>query len=94
MSPTKCAGGQPTPGVRCAPGEFSVIVIALAFLTASIAVGDAIAGYLGDGRLGEVIRQGFRLSDHRVDEGIECRDLWLRDRDERRRRNRQIGERD
>jgi hypothetical protein len=37
------------------------LVIALAFLTASIAVGDFVAGYLGDGRLGEVIREGFLI---------------------------------
>ena len=37
------------------------LVIALAFLTASIAVGDAVAGYLGDGRLAEVIREGFLI---------------------------------
>ena len=37
------------------------LVIALAFLAASIAVGDAVAGYLGDGRLGEVIREGFLI---------------------------------
>jgi hypothetical protein len=37
------------------------LVIALAFLTVSIAVGDAVAGYLGDGRLGEVIREGFLI---------------------------------
>jgi hypothetical protein len=37
------------------------LVIALAFLTASIAVGDAVAGYLGDGRLGDVIREGFLI---------------------------------
>ena len=37
------------------------LVIALVFLTASIAVGDAIAGYLGDGRLGEVVREGFLI---------------------------------
>jgi hypothetical protein len=37
------------------------LVIALAFLTASIAVGDAVAVYLGDGRLGEVIREGFLI---------------------------------
>lgn len=37
------------------------LVIALAFLTASVAVGDAVAGYLGDGRLGEVIREGFLI---------------------------------
>ena len=34
------------------------LVIALAFLTASIAVGDVVARHLGDGRLGEVIREG------------------------------------
>jgi hypothetical protein len=37
------------------------LAIALAFLTASIAVGDAIAGYLGDGRFGDVIREGFLI---------------------------------
>ena len=37
------------------------LVIALAFLTASTVVGDAVAGYLGDGRLGEVIREGFLI---------------------------------
>jgi hypothetical protein len=37
------------------------LAIALAFLTASIAVGDAVAGYLGDGRFGEVIREGFLI---------------------------------
>ena len=37
------------------------LVIALAFLTASIAVGDVIARYLGAGRLGEVIREGFLI---------------------------------
>ena len=37
------------------------LVIALAFLTASIAIGDAVAGYLGDGRLGEIIREGFLI---------------------------------
>ena len=37
------------------------LVIALAFLTASIAVGDAVAVYLGDGRLGEIIREGFLI---------------------------------
>jgi hypothetical protein len=37
------------------------LVIGLAFLSASIAVGDAVAGYLGDGRLGEVIREGFLI---------------------------------
>ena len=37
------------------------LVIALAFLAASIAVGDAVAGYLGDGRVGEVVREGFLI---------------------------------
>jgi hypothetical protein len=37
------------------------LVIALAFLTASIAIGDAVAGYLGDSRLGEIIREGFLI---------------------------------
>jgi len=37
------------------------LVIALAFLTASIAVGDAVAAWLGEGRLGEVIREGFLI---------------------------------
>jgi hypothetical protein len=37
------------------------LVIALAFLTASIAIGDAVARYLGDGRVGEVIREGFLI---------------------------------
>jgi hypothetical protein len=37
------------------------LVIALAFLTASIAVGDVVAGYLGDSRLGEVVREGFLI---------------------------------
>lgn len=37
------------------------LLIGLAFLTASIAVGDAVAGYLGDGGLGEVIREGFLI---------------------------------
>jgi hypothetical protein len=37
------------------------LVIALAFLSASIAVGDAIAGYFGDGRLSDVIREGFLI---------------------------------
>ena len=39
----------------------SVSCIALAFLTASIAVGDVVAGYLGESRLGEVIREGFLI---------------------------------
>jgi hypothetical protein len=37
------------------------LVIALAFLAASIGLGDAIAHYLGEGRLGEVIREGFLI---------------------------------
>jgi hypothetical protein len=37
------------------------LVIALAFLTASIAVGDAVAGYLGESRLSGVIREGFLI---------------------------------
>jgi hypothetical protein len=37
------------------------LVIALAFLTASIVTGDAVAGYLGDGRLGGIIREGFLI---------------------------------
>ena len=37
------------------------LVIALAFLSASIAIGDAVAVYLGEGRLGEVIREGFLI---------------------------------
>ena len=37
------------------------LVIALAFLTASIAVGDAIAGYLGESRVGEILREGFLI---------------------------------
>ena len=35
------------------------LVIALAFLTASIAISDAVAAYLGGSRLGGVIREGF-----------------------------------
>ena len=35
--------------------------IALVFLTASIAVGDVVAGYFGDGRLGEIVREGFLI---------------------------------
>lgn len=34
------------------------LAIALAFLTASIAVGDLVAGSLGDGRLGGILREG------------------------------------
>jgi|RhiMethySRZTD1v2_1073278.scaffolds.fasta_scaffold19171_2 hypothetical protein len=37
------------------------LVIALAFLATSVAVGDAIADYLGEGRLGEAIREGFLI---------------------------------
>jgi hypothetical protein len=37
------------------------LAIALAFLTASIAMGDAVATYLGEGRLGEVVREGFLI---------------------------------
>lgn len=37
------------------------LVIALAFLTASIAVGDAVASYVGEGRMGGVIREGFLI---------------------------------
>jgi hypothetical protein len=37
------------------------LAIALAFLTASIAVGGAIAGSLGESRVGEVIREGFLI---------------------------------
>jgi hypothetical protein len=37
------------------------LVIALAFLTASIAVGDLVAAYLGESRLGGVIREGFLI---------------------------------
>jgi hypothetical protein len=37
------------------------LVIALAFLSASIAVGDTVAAYFGGGRLSEVIREGFLI---------------------------------
>ena len=37
------------------------LLIALAFLAATIVVGDAIAKYLGDGRLSEIIREGFLI---------------------------------
>jgi hypothetical protein len=37
------------------------LVIALVFLVASTAIGDAIAGYVGEGRLGEVTREGFLI---------------------------------
>lgn len=37
------------------------LVIALAFLTASIAVGDALANYLQEGRLATVLREGLLI---------------------------------
>jgi hypothetical protein len=37
------------------------LVIALAFLAASIVVGDVVAGYLEESRIGEVIREGFLI---------------------------------
>ena len=37
------------------------LAIALAFLTASIAVGDGIAGYLGESHVGEVVREGLMI---------------------------------
>ena len=37
------------------------LVIALAFLTASIAIGDAVASYVSEARLGGVIREGFLI---------------------------------
>jgi hypothetical protein len=37
------------------------LVIAVAFLTACIAVGDAVAGYLRESRLSDVIREGFLI---------------------------------
>ena len=37
------------------------LAIAVAFLTASIGVGDLIAGYLAEGRIGEIIREGFLI---------------------------------
>jgi hypothetical protein len=37
------------------------LVIALAFLSMCIAIGDAVAGYLGESRLSEVIREGFLI---------------------------------
>ena len=37
------------------------LVIALAFLAASIAVGDAVAGYLEESRIGEFVREGFLI---------------------------------
>ena len=38
------------------------LLIALAFLTASVAVLDAVGAYFGDGGLGGVIREGFLIS--------------------------------
>jgi hypothetical protein len=37
------------------------LVIALVFLTASIAIGDAVANYLGESRFGDVVREGFLI---------------------------------
>jgi hypothetical protein len=37
------------------------LIIALAFLTASLAVGNAVTGYLGQSGLGGVIREGFLI---------------------------------
>lgn len=37
------------------------LFIALAFLAAAIAVGDAVAGLLGDSRFGGVVREGFLI---------------------------------
>ena len=37
------------------------LVIALAFLTAAIALGDAVAGYLEESRIGGIIREGFLI---------------------------------
>ena len=37
------------------------LAIALAFLAASVAVGDAVAVYLGESRLGEILREGFLI---------------------------------
>jgi len=37
------------------------LVIALAFLSVSLAVGDLVMGYLGESRLGEVVREGFLI---------------------------------
>jgi hypothetical protein len=37
------------------------LAIALAFLASSIAVGDALAGYLGESHLSEVVREGFLI---------------------------------
>jgi hypothetical protein len=37
------------------------LVIALAFLAVSIVIGDAVARYLGESRVGEVVREGFLI---------------------------------
>ena len=37
------------------------LAIATVFLATSIAVGDVVGGYLGEGRLGEVVREGFLI---------------------------------
>jgi hypothetical protein len=37
------------------------LVIALAFLTASIAIGEQAAGYVGENHVGEIIREGFLI---------------------------------
>jgi hypothetical protein len=37
------------------------LLIALTFLAASIAVGDAVANYLGESRLAEIVREGFLI---------------------------------
>ena len=37
------------------------LVIALMFLTASIVAGDGVARYLGEGRLGEIVREGLLI---------------------------------
>lgn len=37
------------------------LIIALAFLALSIAVGDAVSGYLGESRLSDIIREGFLI---------------------------------
>jgi hypothetical protein len=37
------------------------LVIALVFLTASIAAGDVVASYLDESRIGEIIREGFLI---------------------------------
>ena len=36
-------------------------MIALVFLTASIAVGDVVGGLLGDSRLSDIMREGFLI---------------------------------